>query len=173
MVQNKSKKDRFDTQTKNVALGLFKNFQRKKRETRETTEAFMEHIAKNLDGRSFTLFIKLFNELNRNVLNNAAHELSPDSFLLFLQKLEEGLTSMQTVNDIVVNKLEGVDLSQVSTKALLSKYQDLSIDFQFEEKLRMGEIKQFAANVVPKSRFIFDNYKVKEDLYSEEEEPEK
>jgi len=131
----------------------------------------MEHIAKNLDGRSFTLFIKLFNDLRNNVLQKSTHELSPDSFLMFLQKLEEGLTSMQTVNDIVVNKLEGVDLSLLSTKALLSKYQDLSIDFQFEEKIRMGEIKQFAANVVPKSRFIFDNYKVKEDLYSEEEEP--
>ena len=39
-------------------------------------------------------------------------------------------------------------------------YQSHSIDFKFEEKLRMGEIKQFAANVVPKPRFLFDNYKV-------------
>ena len=31
----------------------------------------------------------------------------------------------------------------------------------------MGQIKQFATNVVPKPRFLFDNYKVQEDLYSE------
>ena len=31
----------------------------------------------------------------------------------------------------------------------------------------MGQIKQFASNVVPKPRFLFDNYKVQEDLYSE------
>ena len=49
----------------------------------------------------------------------------------------------------------------------MQAYQSHSFDFKFEEKLRMGEIKQFAANVVPKPRFIFDNYKIKDDLYSE------
>ena len=36
----------------------------------------------------------------------------------------------------------------------------------------MGQIKQFASNVVPKPRFLFDNYKVQEDLYSETKAPE-
>jgi hypothetical protein len=30
----------------------------------------------------------------------------------------------------------------------------------YEQRIRMDEIKQFAKNVVPKSRFIFDSYKV-------------
>jgi len=30
----------------------------------------------------------------------------------------------------------------------------------YETRIRMDEIQQFAANVVPKPRFIFDTYKV-------------
>jgi hypothetical protein len=30
----------------------------------------------------------------------------------------------------------------------------------YEKRIRMDEIKQFASNVVPKPRFIFDTYKV-------------
>lgn len=33
----------------------------------------------------------------------------------------------------------------------------------------MGEIKRFADNVVPKPRFLFDNYKVQTDLFSDRE----
>ena len=40
------------------------------------------------------------------------------------------------------------------------------MDFKFEKTLRMDEIRQFAANVVPKPRFIFDNYKVEDVKYS-------
>ena len=36
----------------------------------------------------------------------------------------------------------------------------------------MGQIKQFAANVVPKPRFIFDNYKVQTDLFSDIKAPD-
>ena len=43
---------------------------------------------------------------------------------------------------------------------MLDNYQEHSIDFKFEETLREGEIKQFASIVMPKPRFIFDNYKV-------------
>jgi hypothetical protein len=43
---------------------------------------------------------------------------------------------------------------------LLNTYQKHSADFKFEEKVRMGEIKKFAEDVIPKSRFIFDEYKV-------------
>jgi hypothetical protein len=31
----------------------------------------------------------------------------------------------------------------------------------YEKRIRMDEIKQFASNVVPKPRFIFDSYKVR------------
>lgn len=37
------------------------------------------------------------------------------------------------------------------------------MDFKFEENLRMGEIKQFANEVIPKPRFIFDRYKTNTD----------
>jgi hypothetical protein len=33
--------------------------------------------------------------------------------------------------------------------------------------LREGEIKEFAKSIMPKPRFIFDNYKVSEDLFSQ------
>lgn len=42
---------------------------------------------------------------------------------------------------------------------MLNEYQKNSIDFKFEENLRIDEIKQFASVVIPKPRFIFDNYK--------------
>lgn len=45
-------------------------------------------------------------------------------------------------------------------KKLLEKYQQNNIDYKFEENIRIGEIRKFAADVVPNSRFIFDNYKV-------------
>lgn len=45
----------------------------------------------------------------------------------------------------------------------------------YETRIRMDEIQQFAANVVPKPRFIFDSYKVQnkpnwDDSFSESEQ---
>lgn len=37
--------------------------------------------------------------------------------------------------------MENIDLHACTSKALLDRYQNDSIDFKFEEKLRMGEIK--------------------------------
>ena len=42
----------------------------------------------------------------------------------------------------------------------MQAYELNSIDFQFENKLRMGEIQKFAENAVPQPRFLFDNFKV-------------
>ena len=45
----------------------------------------------------------------------------------------------------------------------MNTYQEHSADFKFEEKLRMSEIKKFADQVIPESRFIFDQYKMEDD----------
>lgn len=52
-----------------------------------------------------------------------------------------------------------INIDELRTKKMLNTYQQHSIDFKFEENLRMGEIKQFANDVIPKPRFIFDRYK--------------
>ena len=64
---------------------------------------------------------------------------------------------------MIIAKLENVDLSKLKQRDLLECYQEHSIDFKFEEALREGEIKEFADYVIPKSKFIFDNYKVTDD----------
>ena len=127
----------------------------------------MNYLAKNLDGRSFTLLQKHLHELKNEVLNDANHTLSADSFLVFLDKVRN-LTPSENLNNVIINKFAGIDIHLCTAKNLMQAYQTHSIDFKFEEKLRMGQIKQFAANVVPKPRFIFDNYKIAEDLYAEE-----
>jgi hypothetical protein len=45
------------------------------------------------------------------------------------------------------------------------------MDFKFEEALREGEIKQFALGVTPKTKFIFDNYKIQDDLFKQSNAP--
>ena len=42
----------------------------------------------------------------------------------------------------------------------MANYQQNSVDFKFEKTIRMDEIKQVSANIVPKPRFIFDKYKM-------------
>ena len=61
---------------------------------------------------------------------------------------------------MILNKLAEVNIDMLKTHKLLNTYQKHSTDFKFEEKVRMGEIKKFAEGVMPKSRFIFDEYKV-------------
>ena len=61
-----------------------------------------------------------------------------------------------------MERFEGVDISLMTPDRLMAMYQENSVDFKFEKTIRMDEIKQFAANVVPKPRFIFDNYRFNE-----------
>lgn len=85
--------------------------------------------------------------------------LDPNLFLSFLEKIRE-LTHAPRLNEMILEKLAGVDLDLLKVKSLLNTYQSHSAEFKFEENIRMGEIKKFAADVMPKSRFIFDRYKV-------------
>jgi len=100
--KNASAKITFQQDTKRVALSLFKAYKRNNKEVREKTQSFMTYIAKNLDGRAFTMFLKLLNDLRHNVLNKKDQELSPDSFLTFLDKVGT-LTTMPNVNEMVLN----------------------------------------------------------------------
>lgn len=61
---------------------------------------------------------------------------------------------------MIMTLLSEVNIDQLKTKSLLNTYQKHSADFKFEEQIRMGEIKKFASDVIPQSRFIFDNYKI-------------
>ena len=102
--------------------------------------------------------MKILNELRADVLENSKHKLTPDSFLIFLDKVRT-LTHSQQLNDLLLRKMQNINIGELKTKKLLNTYQEHSIDFKFEENLRMGEIKQFASEVIPKPRFIFDRYK--------------
>jgi hypothetical protein len=70
---------------KKTALGMFKNLNRKSKEAVLDAEEFMKYVSKNMDGRTFTIFNKLLEELRQDVLSKP--NLSADSFLVFLDKV--------------------------------------------------------------------------------------
>mmetsp|Transcript_26865 Transcript_26865/g.35930 ORF Transcript_26865/g.35930 Transcript_26865/m.35930 type:complete len:93 (+) Transcript_26865:324-602(+) len=90
-------KDIFNTVVKTAAVSLFKLYKSKSKGVREETQFVIKYLAENLDGRSFTQLNKLLHELRANVLNDANHKLSADSFLVFLDKVRE-LTPIETRN---------------------------------------------------------------------------
>lgn len=73
---------------------------------------------------------------------------------------------------MILEKLAGVNVDMLKVKSLLNTYQSHSADFKFEESIRMGEIKKFAEDVMPKSRFIFDRYSIDDKSKAEGEEEE-
>jgi len=84
--------------------------------------------------------------LKRDVLernNEREIEHSPDSFLIFLDKIKS-LTSSEPLNEMILTKMANINIDLLKTKSLLNTYQKHSVDFKFEEKIRMGEIKKFA-----------------------------
>ena len=108
------------------------------------------------------MFIKHLSELKKDVLDHnqdLGGDLAPDAFLIFLDKIRS-LTHSPPLNEMILQKLADVNVDLLKTKSLLNTYQKHSADFKFEEKIRMGEIKKFAQDVMPESRFIFDQYKV-------------
>lgn len=82
---------------------------------------------------------------------------SEDMFLIFLDKLRD-LTPREVINQVIIDKLANTNIELIQTKHLLNIYQELSDDFAFERKLSMNEIKKFADNIIPTSKFIFNNY---------------
>jgi hypothetical protein len=136
----------------------------------KATEDFIVNVAKSVDGRTFTLLIKHLNELRTEVLDNPQHKLTPDSFLIFLDKIKS-LTHSAQLNDLIIKKMISVNIDELRAKRMLNLYQQHSIDFKFEENLRLGEIRQFAHEVIPKPRFLFDQYKTTESQSQMDEQP--
>lgn len=177
---NLREKEQFTQLLKDAAIGLHKNYKNDSQISKTRTEDFKVKIAKNFDGQTFALFIKHINELKKDVLDrNTALgiEHTPDSFLIFLDKIR-CLTHSEALNEMILIKIASINMDSLKTKSLLNTYQKHSIDFKFEEKIRMGEIKKFAQDVIPQSRFIFDRYKVDDASEAEgvsemkEQEPE-
>ena len=166
-VSNLKEKEKFQNLVMKSAMGLFKNYKRKSKEVQKDSEDFVTFVAKNMDGKTFALFNKYLNELKHDVLGHKTQKVSADSFMIFLDRMRS-LTHSESINDIIISKLEKVDVSRLHSKDLLDQYQEHSIDFKFEESLREGEIKAFAQTVTPKARFLFDNYKVQDDVYQTE-----
>ena len=104
------------------------------------------------------MLIKYLNELRIDVLDNPHHKLTPDSFLIFLDKVKD-ISHSSTMNDLIFKKIVNVNIDELKGKRMLNLYQQHSFDFRFEENLRLGEIRQFAQDVIPKPRFLFDQYK--------------
>ena len=66
------------------------------------------------------------------------------------------------LNELIIRKISTVNVDELKTKRMLNLFQQHSLDFKFEENLRLGEIRQFAQEVIPKPRFLFDQYKTSE-----------
>jgi len=91
---------------------LFKVYKSNSKEVAKDSEDFMLYVAKNMDGRTFTMFCKFLNELRNDVLQSKKHKISADSFLIFLDKIQT-LTQSSHVNDLIIAKLEKVDVDKL------------------------------------------------------------
>lgn len=87
----------------------------------KSTEDFIVNISKTLDGRSFTLLIKYLNELRIDVLDNPHHKLTPDSFLIFLDKVKD-ISHSSTMNDLIFKKIVNVNVDELKAKRMLNLY---------------------------------------------------
>ena len=61
-----------------------------------------------------------------------------------------------------MTKIADINIELLNEKQLLNTFQKHSADFKFEENVRMGDIKKFAMDVIPPSKFIFDRYKIED-----------
>ena len=75
-----------------------------------------------MDGKTFTMFLKHLNELKQDVLENKGHKLSPDSFLIFLDKIKN-MSHSEQLNNLIIKKLREVNLQTLETKKMLNSYQ--------------------------------------------------
>ncbi len=58
--------------------------------------------------------------------------------------------------------MSSINILSIQKHDILREYQRITQEYKSEEELRLHEIRQFAEDVVPRSRFIFDNYAAKE-----------
>ena len=88
----------------------------------QLTEDFIVNVAKSVDGKTFTLFIKYLSELRTDVLDNPLHKLTPDSFLIFLDKIKT-LTHSAQLNDLILRKISNINIDELKAKRMLNLYQ--------------------------------------------------
>jgi hypothetical protein len=87
----------------------------------KATDDFIVNVAKSVDGKTFTLFIKYLNELRSDVLDNPNHKLTPDSFLIFLDKIKQ-LTHSAQLNDLILKKMMAINIDEIKAKRMLNLY---------------------------------------------------
>jgi len=78
---------------------MFKSLNRKSTQTIKDAEEFMQYISKNMDGRTFTIFNKLLEELRSGALSKP--NVSADSFLVFLDKIKN-ITHSPSLNELII-----------------------------------------------------------------------
>ena len=154
---NMLEKHRYNTLIKSCGDSLYKNYGKETEQAIKASEDLMELISKNLsmtpespsshiDSRAFLLLLKHLNELRKEVLENKNHELSPQSFLVFLDKISN-LTNSDKLNEYLMRKLAEVNVGLLNSERMLNSYHKHSVDYRFEENLRVEDIKKFAAGV--------------------------
>lgn len=88
----------------------------------KATEDFIVNVAKSVDGKTFTIFIKYLQELRTDVLENPHHKLTPDSFLIFLDKVKN-LSHSASFNDLIIRKMAQINIDELKAKRMLNLYQ--------------------------------------------------
>jgi hypothetical protein len=73
-----------------------------------------------MDGRTFTIFNRYLGEL-RSEIEKAGKTVSADTFMVFLDKVR-GLTPSQHLNDLIIGKLQNVDVMRLGAKDMLNSY---------------------------------------------------
>ena len=150
-------KHRYNTLIKFCAESLYRNYGKKNEHSSKVCDEFMELISKNvssgsdsavshLDSPSFLQFLKHLADLRKEILDNKEHEITPQSFLVFLDKISN-LTNSDKLNEYIMRKLAEINIDMLDVEKMLNAYQKYSVDDKFEESLRIEEIKKFAAGV--------------------------
>ena len=122
--KNEEDKEFFNMIIKNTALELRSKYKQGKhnKTLRQSTVEVMEYLAKNLDGRSFTILNKLLTELRSDVLNNKYHSMGPDSFNTFLMKVADLNPISKQHGHAIITQLQDVDISMMTPSALMEQY---------------------------------------------------
>ena len=150
-------KHRYNTLIKFCAESLYRNYGKKNEHAVKAWDDFMELISKSisnntdsavshLDTPSFLQFLKHLADLRKEILENKGHEISPQSFLVFLDKISS-LTNSDKLNEYIMRKLSEINIDMLDVEKMLNAYQQHSVDDKFEENLRIDEIKKFASGV--------------------------
>lgn len=130
--RNVLEKELFTKLIKTAAIGMHKNFGNTSQMCKDNTTEFMVKISENLDSRTFTVFNKHLNELKASLdIDEEQNRLSPDSFLIFLDKIKE-ISFSTKVNEVILRKIANVSVDMMKTKSMLNTYQKHSTDFKFE-----------------------------------------